>query len=95
MGLCGPSSAESVEAGAWDQGPGFGGGGGKSTGRGSRSCVWTELTMPVITAALNLKPTLSDSAIGVLVRRVETASEQPTLQVRMCVCVYIFVILLW
>lgn len=80
--LCGQSLAEGVEAGAWNEAPGYGGGGGNTTDQGSRSCVWTELTMPVITAALNLKPTLSDSAIGVLVRRMETASEQPKLQVR-------------
>lgn len=61
------------------------GGGGRSVDPGAREggkfCVWTELTMPIITAALNLKPLLSDKAIGVLVRKVEAASEQPELQV--------------
>lgn len=47
------------------------------------SCfVWTELTVPVITAALSLKPALSDKVLAALVRGVEVAAEQPKLQVR-------------
>lgn len=55
---------------------------GSHEGEGRRGeCAWTELTMPVVTAALNLKPPLSDVAIGTIVRRVEISSEAPELQV--------------
>lgn len=80
-GLCEERLERNVQAGAWGEGPNGGDGSGNMPGRGARSCVWTELTMPVITAALNLKPALSDNTIAVLVRRVEAASEQPQLQV--------------
>lgn len=67
-GLCGASSQDSSCNGDPDA-------------DGGRACVWTELTIPMLTAALNLKPPLSDVAISVLVRRVEASSEQPELQV--------------
>lgn len=37
--------------------------------------------MPVITAAVNAKPPLSDNTIGVVVRRLEAASEEKQMQV--------------
>lgn len=91
VGLCGTvvdDNAQPVDG--WGEGlHGRGGGGGSDSGtkpgqqQGAASrCAWTELTMPVMTAALNLKPTLSDQAIAALVRGAEAASEQPKLQVR-------------
>lgn len=92
VGLCGPAEDESAQtAGGWIGGPNGGSGGNGSNaavGRrhdaaGSSSrCVWTELTAPVMTTALNLKPTLSDRAIAALVRGVEAAGERAALQVR-------------
>ncbi|CAM9735632.1 unnamed protein product [Ectocarpus sp. 4 AP-2014] len=90
VGLCGPAEDESAQAaGGWNGGP-SGGSGGNGTnaaaGRrhdvaGSSShCVWTELTVPVMTTALNLKPALSDRAIAALVRAVEAAAERAALQ---------------
>ncbi|CAN0517734.1 unnamed protein product, partial [Ectocarpus sp. 8 AP-2014] len=92
VGLCGPAEDESAQAaGGWIGGP-SGGSGGNGTnaaaGRrhdaaGSSSssrCLWTELTVPVMTTALNLKPALSDRAIAALVRGVEAAAERAALQ---------------
>ncbi|CAM9198214.1 unnamed protein product, partial [Scytosiphon promiscuus] len=80
VGLCDPLLDESTRAsaGAWGGVPQ--GGGAEAASSSPSSCVWTELTTPVITAALNLKPTLSDKAIAALVRGVEAAAEQPNLQ---------------
>lgn len=83
VALCGVRTDESSQTSGWGAGPG--GGDGSNSGQAAGSCVWTELTMPVITAAVNLKPPLSEKAIGVIVRRVEAAAELPQLQV--CVCV--------
>lgn len=80
VGLCRSKADQNAHTSGWEQGASRGGGSNNSPRQGS--CVWTELTMPVITAALNLKPALSDTAIAVLVRRVEMASERPQLQVR-------------
>lgn len=80
VALCGVRQDEGVRAGRWSGDPGGGGDGG-NLGLVTGSCVWTELTMPVITAAVNLKPPLSEKAVGVVVRRVEAAAEQPELQV--------------
>ncbi|CAM9879912.1 unnamed protein product, partial [Choristocarpus tenellus] len=55
-------------------------GGGELRGGQERLCVWTELTVPVVMALLNLKPSLSDKTVAQLVRRIEVASEQPELQ---------------
>lgn len=71
-GLCGPALQDAGGA-CRSSNP--------ESSEGGNSCAWTELTMPVITAALNLKPPLSDNAIAVLVRKVEAASEQLELQV--------------
>ncbi|CAM9300299.1 unnamed protein product, partial [Hapterophycus canaliculatus] len=91
VGLCDSALDESnrASAGAWGEVPRGGGRGGdrdkpgkeKEAASSSPSCcVWTELTTPVITAALNLKPALSDKAIAALVRGVEAAAEQSKLQ---------------
>lgn len=76
--LCGLCS--SASEGGYSQGGTVDFGDARQEGR--RACVWTELTMPVVTAALNLKPPLSDAAVGLLARQVEAASENPDLQVR-------------
>lgn len=88
VALCGMRAAEGVGAGGWGGGP-SGGGDGSNPGQVAGSCVWTELTMPVITAAVNLKPPLSERAIGVVVRRVEAAAELPQLQVGNVLCSYV------
>ncbi|CAN0206897.1 unnamed protein product, partial [Ectocarpus fasciculatus] len=91
VGLCGPAEDESAQtAGGWIGGPNGGSGGnGSSTAAAGRRhdaagsssrCVWTELTVPVMTTALNLKPALSDRAIAALVRGVEAAAERAALQ---------------
>lgn len=90
VGLCGTVVGDDAQAtDGWGEGPPGDGAGGSDSGRKSGqqqeaapSCVWTELTTPVMTAALNLKPALSDHAIAALVRGVEAAAEQPKLQVR-------------
>ncbi|CAN0328581.1 unnamed protein product, partial [Ectocarpus sp. 8 AP-2014] len=91
VGLCGPTEDESAQtAGGWIGGP-SGGNGGNGTnaaagrrhdaaGSSSSRCAWTELTVPVMTTALNLKPALSDKAIAALVRGVEAAAEGAALQ---------------
>ncbi|CAM9356386.1 unnamed protein product [Laminaria digitata] len=79
VALCGVRMDGGAPTGGWGGGPG-GGGGGSNPGQVAGSCVWTELTMPVVTAAVNLKPPLSEKAIGVTVRRVEAAAELPQLQ---------------
>lgn len=85
VALCGVRMDEGSQTSGWGAGPG--GSDGSNPGQVAGSCVWTELTMPVITAAVNLKPPLSENAIGVVVRRVEAAAELPELQV--CVrCIY-------
>ncbi|CAB1108462.1 unnamed protein product [Ectocarpus sp. CCAP 1310/34] len=90
VGLCGPTEDESAQtAGGWIGGPSGGGNGtGTNAAAGRRlyaagsslRCVWTELTVPVMTTALNLKPALSDRAIAALVRGVEAAAERAALQ---------------
>lgn len=89
IGMCGTVVDDNVRAaGGWGEGPRDGGDGSSGSDRkpgqqqeAASRCVWTELTMPVMTAGLNLKPTLSDQAIAALVRGVEAAAEQPELQV--------------
>lgn len=87
VGLCGTVVDDNARVlHGWGEGPRGGGGGSDNGGKPGRQqaasrCVWTDLTMPVMTAALNLKPTLSDQAIAGLVRGVEAAAEQPKLQV--------------
>lgn len=96
VGLCDSPLDESARAsaGAWGgvshgggAGGGVGGNGGKpgevkeAASSSPSCCVWTELTTPVITAALNLKPALSDKTIAALVRGVEAGADQPKLLV--------------
>lgn len=91
VGLCGTVIDNNDQAAdGWGEGPH---GGGDSSDRKSDQqrealsrCVWTDLTMPVMTAALNSKPALSDRAIAALVRGIEAAAEQPKLQVRTHAC---------
>lgn len=88
VGLCGTVVDENAQAAdGWGEGP-HGGGSGSDRKPDQQTaaprCVWTELTMPVMAAALNLKPTLSDQAVAALVRGVEAAAEQPKLQVHTC-----------
>lgn len=79
--LCAPNLERDVEVDGRNKGPDDDSSSRSIAENAAGSCVWTELTMPVITAILTLKPALSDNAITVLVRRVEAASEQPQLQV--------------
>lgn len=78
VGLCQPRSKRDVEGGGSERGAKGSEG---DHGQNGRCCPLTELTMPVITAAINAKPPLSDNTIGVVVRRLEAASEEKQMQV--------------
>lgn len=78
VGLCQPRSKRDVEGGSSGR---EAKGGECDHDQNGKCCPLTELTMPVITAAVNAKPPLSDNTIGMVVRRLEAASEEKQMQV--------------
>jgi Fanconi Anaemia group E protein FANCE len=51
-----------------------------STEAASGVCEWTDFTVPVVTALLNMQLQLSDEAVSAVAGRIEAASEVPALQ---------------